>query len=159
MVARTTRSKRSTPPLIGSLLLAFLFLQGLGCGLSKSGVYRSELGRAPQRPVLVNVIVGEVESYGFQLQSRSARSLRSSWRRQSPTELSRAGVTKIRDRVTVSIKKRGRKYYVASLRIRHEARVNGEWKAVEPSESMVDQYEEMRENIREELRQYMTQKR
>lgn len=149
------------PPVktIGAVVLALLFLFPSGCAMTQSGIYRTELGRAPDRNQIIAIVQTELQSFGFRVQAQSQRSLQSDWRTQSSKQADMAGVEKVRDRAVVSINQRGRKYYLARLKIRHEALVAGAWKPVEPSSAMVDQYEKIRENIREDLRQYMTQKR
>ena len=131
-----------------------------GCSGSQQAVniYRAELGRAPSRALLVDVVANALQSYGYQPQRLSGDRFETEWRMLTPV----AGehepdVARVRDRARVTINQRGRDFFVARMTVDHEVLKMGQWRGQPPSDGMRKQYRTIEDEIRNQLKQYMTQ--
>ena len=138
-----------------------MLLAAVGCTSSQpaGGLYRADLGRAPDRELLVDIIGGVLQSYGYQIRSDSPTVLETEWRTRTatPTEYP-TGVARVRDRARIFISRRGRDHFVARMTVEHEVVNNaGRWVRLDPSERTREQYAEIETQIVDRLQQYMTQ--
>ena len=151
-------SKRKTG--YACLGLWVLCLGLFGCSGSQQAVniYRADLGRAPSQALLIDVIANVLQNYGYQPRQLSGDRLESEWRMLTPVagEYS-SEVARVRDRARVTISRRGRDFFVARLTMDHEVFRTGQWRAQPSSEGMRNQYKDMENEIKNQLKQYMTQ--
>ena len=149
---------RYATPLVAGLVL--LLTIG-GCASSEpttGGVFRADIGRAPERGLIASISAQTLQSYGFQLNLVDADRITSVWRLQDPSIAQRQeGVSQVRDRATVTTRRRANDMFNAGLRIEHEIQINGMWRSAAPSPALVGQYESMLEDLERQLQRFMTQ--
>ena len=141
-------------------VLWVLFLGFAGCSGSQQAVniYRADLGRAPSRALLVDVVANVLQNYGYQPRQISGDRLDTEWRMLTPVAGEHTPeVVRVRDRARIIISQRGRDFYVARMTIDNEVFSTGRWHGQPPSEAMRDQYKDIENEIRSQLKQYMTQ--
>lgn len=151
-----------------ALLGGILFQMGCSGSRASSGTYRAELGQGPSPRLIADVTAGVLQDYGYQLQNVSGERVETDWRvrnastvRSGPAgdpsgfSLRESGV---RDRARVQINRRGDRFFVAQLTMVHEKRTEeGDWEREEPSEEVLEQYQNIERRIKDRLQDYMTQ--
>ena len=140
------------------LWIVLLCLAGCSGSGQAVNIYRAELGRAPSRGLLVDVVANVLQNYGYQPRHLSGDRLETEWRMLTPVAGEHAPeVARVRDRARINISQRGRDFFVARMTMDHEVLTTGQWRGQPPSEAMRDQYQDIENEIRNQLKQYMTQ--
>ncbi len=141
-------------------LLSTLVASLSGCAQFErtSGVYQSDLGRAPTSDLLIRVVYDELQSFGFQIQDVSNNQLRTDWRERSPdASMELPGIARIRDLARVTYSTRGQSFATARMRMQFQIMQDGRWKAAEVPSSVKDEYQQIEDDVEQELERYMTQ--
>lgn len=151
-------------PRLHSFLLVFLLsvlvvsLSGCAQFERTSGIYQSDLGRAPTSDLLIRAVRDELQSFGFQIQEVSGNQLRTDWRERSPdASMGLPGVTRVRDLARVTYSTRGQSFATARMRMQFQVMQNGQWKAADVPSSIKDEYRRLEDDVEQELERYMTQ--
>ncbi len=140
--------------LLGGWIIATAGCGGMGAA---SGIYRAELGQAPSRSLLTEIIRSELQSFGYELRGTGGSSFRTGWRSRQVESSGAVNITQRRDQAYISLSKRAEGYYRAQMRITYEVYRDGQWQPAEPPPRITDEFDDLRTSIRDRLQQYMTQ--
>lgn len=157
---------------LGAALATIVLLGGCASsGSSSEGVYQTELGRAPSRALMTSIAESVFESYGYQVRSRQSNRVETDWRTRQTrsTGLSASSeeeeelpsattrTTQSRDRLRVTLTKRGQRFYVGRFTARHQVQTEEGWQQTMPPEALQERYRAIVERVQNRLQDYMTQ--
>lgn len=151
-------------PTIAFLILLLLGTTLWGCGSTGavSNSYRTELGRAPSRDVMIGLIAQVFSQYGYQLLRPGDDRVTTEWQVVMPDQAEATeGVLQGRERLTITLTTRGEFLHIARMTALYEAEYydGTGWQPRRVPQHLRDRYRDMERDLKRELEPYMTQEK